>query len=91
MKSKPQTLGELAKLDRKSKGMTQIQYAKANGLHTSTAVSLYEAGKRRVPPQVVEVIIDSRLPEYKKCSKCSGTGIVKENRANVIEYEMVGT
>lgn len=78
MKSKPQTLGELAKLDRKSKGMTQIQYAKANGLHTSTAVSLYEAGKRRVPPQVIENIIGLRLPKYKKCASCNGTGILKE-------------
>lgn len=73
-------LSELAKQDRLSKGMTQAQYAKAMGFESPTAVSLWEAGKRRVPETVIEVIFELEPPLYIRCPTCSGTGTVKKEK-----------
>lgn len=69
------SIAQTIKMDRKSKGLTQEQYAKSMGVQSATAVSLWESGARSVPNRVVEVILGYKLPEYHKCSACNGTGM----------------
>ncbi len=56
---------ELARQDRKARHETQLEYAKRFGFDSATAVSLWEAGKRRVPENVIEALVYDLLPSYK--------------------------
>lgn len=66
---------QLAKKDRLTRNMTQLEYAKLHGMETSTAVSLWESGKRRVPDSVLEVLF--QLPRYRTCPTCNGVGMLE--------------
>lgn len=69
-------LSELAKLHRLAYRETQKQYARRFGFESGTAVSLWEAGKRKVPQTVTEAIVEGVLPRYVVCEHCHGAGIV---------------
>jgi transcriptional regulator with XRE-family HTH domain len=67
---------ELAKQHRLAHHETQLQYAKRYGFDTSTAVSLWEAGKRRVPDAVIEALVYDKLPTFEVCDHCNGAGFI---------------
>jgi transcriptional regulator with XRE-family HTH domain len=69
-------LSELAKQHREMLHETQEQFARRFGFESATAVSLWEAGKRRVPPQVIESALDY-IPRFTICEYCSGRGMLE--------------
>jgi hypothetical protein len=56
--------------------MNQAEYAARFGFDSPTAVSLWEAGKRRVPENVLEEII-TYIPRFAVCDYCSGRGVLE--------------
>jgi len=82
---------ELAKEHRQMLHLTQAEYATRFGFDSPTAVSLWEAGKRRVPENVLEEII-SYIPRFTMCEYCSGRGmleIVQEQNPYTAKHEDV--
>ena len=73
---------ELARQDRLLHRETQLEYAQRFGFDSATAVSLWEAGKRRVPDVVVEALVFERLPAYETCPTCNGRGLIERNNGS---------
>jgi transcriptional regulator with XRE-family HTH domain len=71
---------ELARQNRLALHETQTEYAKRFGFDTATAVSLWEAGKRRVPENVIEALVYDLLPKYQVCEQCNGRGMIESNQ-----------
>lgn len=73
-------LNDLAKAHRIAAKQTQTEYANRFGFESATAVSLWESGQRKVPPQVVEAMLLNEwiIPtaQYVICPSCEGRGLV---------------
>jgi transcriptional regulator with XRE-family HTH domain len=59
MKNKAQFIGSQIKLAREEAGISQLELAKVLGFESATAISLVEAGERKITADNLEKIADS--------------------------------
>lgn len=69
-------LPEKIKQARKLSGESQAAFSKRFGVST-TAVSLWESGKREAPYEVIEYAL-GKTSNYEICPTCKGEGVVRK-------------